>query len=330
MDKEINFNHIPVMADECINGLNIKPDGIYIDGTTGGAGHSKLIAEKLSGGRLVAIDRDGEAVSEAMRVLEPYKKNVTVIHDNFCNIPSIIDSLSIGLIDGCLLDLGVSNYQLSSGGRGFSFARNGFLDMRMDTRQKLTAYDVINGYTEDGLTDIFYKYGEERLAGRIARNVVKGRADSPITNTSDLLKIIIGSVPAAMRENAMHRAQKIFMSVRIEVNSELEHLPISLINIIDRLKTGGRLAVISFNSLEDKITKETFNKMSGKCVCPRNFPVCRCGAYKRIEVITAKPVIPSDSELKSNDKSRSGKLRIVEKTGETNAANDRKKTFERN
>ncbi len=302
--------HIPVILEDTIKGLDIKKDGIYVDGTIGGAGHSKEIAKRLSDkGLLIGIDRDFEALDEAKSNLKEFK-NVKLIHGNHDDIPEILDSIDIDLVDGILLDLGVSSHQLDEEDRGFSYTKDSPLDMRMDKTQKLTAYDVINKYSEEELADIIYNYGEEKFSRSIARNIVKERKIKPIETTSELVKIIEKSRPHGNNGNP---AKQTFQAIRIEVNNELKPLYNTVVRCIKRLKPGGRLAIITFHSLEDRTVKNAFNDMEGKCICPPGIPVCTCGNNSYGKVITKKPIIASEEEQEQNSRSKSAKLRVFER-----------------
>ena len=302
--------HIPVILEDTIKGLDIKKDGIYVDGTIGGAGHSKEIVKRLSDkGKLIGIDRDFEALEEAKSNLKDFK-NVELIHGNHDDIPEILDELNIDLVDGILLDLGVSSHQLDEEDRGFSYTKNSPLDMRMDKTQSLTAEIVINKYSEEELADIIYNYGEEKYSRSIARNIVKERKIKPITTTEELVKIIEKSRPHGNNGNP---AKQTFQAIRIEVNNELKPLYNTVVRCIKRLKPGGRLAIITFHSLEDRTVKNAFNDMEGKCICPPGIPVCTCGNNSYGKVITKKPIIASIEEQEQNSRSKSAKLRVFER-----------------
>lgn len=307
----LEFKHIPVLLNECIDGLNIKPDGIYVDGTLGGAGHSKEIVVRLSEkGRLIGIDRDQTALNSAKEKLKEFS-NVIYVHNNHDNIREVLQELDINKVDGILLDLGISSYQIDEEKRGFSYTKNSKLDMRMDETQEFSAYDVVNSYSEEKLADIIYKYGEERFSRQIARKICEIRKNKAIETTSELVEIIKKVVP--FNKNGGHPAKKTFQAIRIEVNNELEPLHNTIINSIEALKQGGRLCVITFHSLEDRIVKNAFNECVGKCTCPPGIPYCVCGCKKLGNVVTRKPILPSEDELKNNARSASAKLRIFEK-----------------
>ena len=309
----MNFNHKPVMLWECIQGLNIKPDGIYVDGTLGGAGHSKEIANRISeNGLLIGIDRDEEAICVARERLSEFN-NIKFVNDNHDNIKSILSNLSIPKVDGILLDLGVSSYQLDEGKRGFSYMNPGILDMRMDKKQDLTAKEVINSYSEEKLANIIYEYGEEKFSRQIARKIVKYRESKIIETTDELVKIIEDAIPKKISNG--HPAKRTFQAIRIEVNNEIEPLYNTVIDCIDSLKSNGRLCILTFHSLEDRAVKLAFNDSIGKCTCPPGLPYCVCGAKERTKgkVITKKPILPSTEEMENNSRSKSAKLRIFEK-----------------
>ena len=297
------------MLDECLEGLAIKPEGIYVDGTAGGAGHSKEIAKRLTTGRLIAIDRDPEAVAVATRRLEGLQAQV--VRANYSEIRQVLDSLSIDKVDGVLLDLGVSSYQLDNAQRGFSYHKDAPLDMRMSS-EGMSAYDVVNDYSEESLSDIFFRYGEERYGRSIANGIVKARADAPIKTTMQLAEIIKQNVPQKVRREK-NPCKKTFQAIRIEVNGELEHLKTALDSAFDCLNVGGRLCIITFHSLEDRIVKQHFAVLCRGCVCPPDFPVCVCGKTPRGRLVNRKPITAKGSELESNNRSHSAKLRIIEK-----------------
>lgn len=303
------FKHIPVMLDECIAGLNIRPDGIYVDGTAGGAGHSSQIARRLTTGRLIAIDRDPDAVEIAKERL--YGLNATVVHDNFGNIDNILKDLGIERIDGMLLDLGVSSYQLDNAERGFSYHADAELDMRM-SREGLSARDVVNTYPYSELCRILFEYGEEKFAKSIASNIVKMRESKPIESTAELAEIVKTSVPSRVRREK-NPCKKTFQAIRIEVNNELGELSQALDKAFEALNPKGRLAVITFHSLEDRLVKQRFASFTQGCICPPEFPVCVCGRTPRAKLVNKKPIEPSEAELESNNRSHSAKLRIIEK-----------------
>ena len=305
--------HVSVLADECIDGLNINPDGVYVDGTLGGAGHSSLICEKLSAdGRLIGIDRDKYAIGRATERLEQYKDKVTLVNSNYSNVKNVLDELGIEEIDGMLLDLGVSSFQLDDADRGFSYRFSSPLDMRMSGGEGMSAKDVVNRYSEKELARILYEYGEERYSRQIAANICKKRAEKEIETTDELVEIIRSSMPAkALRDG--HPAKRSFQAIRIEVNNELGVIEQTINDAISALKPGGRLVIITFHSLEDRIVKNAYAKAAQGCTCPREFPICVCGNKPKVKILTKKPILPSDEELEVNPRSASAKLRICEK-----------------
>lgn len=306
----MKFKHIPVLLNETIQGLNIKPDGIYVDGTIGGAGHSEKIIEKLSSkGFLIGIDRDEEALEAAKENLKEYK-NFKLVHGNHDNIKEILANLGIDKVDGILLDLGVSSYQLDEKTRGFSYIGDNKLDMRMDKSQKLSAYDVVNLYKESKLADLIYAYGEERYSRRIAKNICIARKNKPIETTKELAEIIEKSVPFSKDG---HPAKRTFQAIRIEVNNEIKPLYNTVLECINLLKTGGRLCIITFHSLEDRAVKEAYKDAEGKCTCPKDFPYCVCGAKTLGKIINKKTIEATEEELKINTRAQSAKLRIFER-----------------
>ena len=307
----MEFKHLPVMLNEVIEGLNINPDGIYVDGTLGGAGHSKRIIEKLSNkGLLIGIDRDEEALKAAESNLSGYT-NFKLVHDNHDNIPEILDSLGIDKVDGILLDLGVSSYQLDEKERGFSYLGDNELDMRMDKTQNFSAFDVVNKYPEEKLANVIYEYGEEKFSRQIAKNIVIARKEEPIRTTKELVDIIERSRPYSKDG---HPAKRTFQAIRIEVNNEIKPLYDTTMNCIKRLKDGGRLAIITFHSLEDAAVKHAFQDALGKCTCPPGLP-CVCGAKALGVLVNRKPIEATEEELQNNSRSKSAKLRIFEKRG---------------
>ena len=293
--------------------LAIKPDGIYVDGTCGGGGHSFEIAGRLTSGRLIGIDQDEAAISAAGKRLSVYGERVTLVRNNFRHVSDVLDELGVTEINGILLDLGVSSYQLDTPERGFSYMADAPLDMRMDKRADKTAYDVVNGYAESDLRRILFDYGEERFAPRIASRIVEAREKHPIETTGELVSIIKSAIPAAARDGGHHPAKRSFQAIRIEVNAELDVIRPALEAAMERLAPGGRMAVITFHSLEDRIVKETFAAMASGCTCPRGLPVCVCGKKPSVKVITRKPILPDEEELADNPRSRSAKLRVAEK-----------------
>ena len=313
MPEEIVFSHRSVLLDECIEALNIKEDGIYVDGTAGGGGHSFEIAKRLTTGTLIAVDQDADAIEAAGKRLAPFADRVKIVRDNFSNLASVCASLGISKIDGLLLDLGVSSYQLDTADRGFSYMADAPLDMRMDKRAALDAFRVVNEYSEAELKRIIWEYGEERFSGRIAAKIVSQRAEQPIYTTGELVQLIKSAIPAGMREGGSHPAKRTFQAIRIEVNKELNVIAPAIDSAVNLLDEGGRIAIITFHSLEDRIVKETFAAKASGCTCPRDFPVCVCGKKPQLRVITRKPILPSEKELSENHRSHSAKLRVAEK-----------------
>jgi len=305
--------HKPVLLKECIEGLNIKPEGIYLDGTLGRAGHSLEIEKRLSSGRLIAIDRDMTAIEESRKTLEPFMDRVTLVHGNFRDLKSILDGLNIDRVDGMLFDLGVSSPQLDDKERGFSYMADAPLDMRMDKGETLSAYEVVNGWDEQRLRKILFEYGEERYAARIAEAIVKRRQRKPIETTLELVEIIKSAMPAAALREKQHPAKRSFQAIRIAVNDELGSISDMLSDAVDRLRAGGRLAVISFHSLEDRLVKNAMQSGEKGCTCPKDFPVCVCGFKPKLKVITRKPITASEEEIRENPRARSAKLRIAER-----------------
>ncbi len=310
----MEFRHISVLLNESVEGLNIKPDGIYADGTLGGGGHSSLICSKLSEkGRLIGIDRDTDALCAAGERLSGYSCKVDLCHSNFFNIKDVLKENKVDALDGAILDLGVSSYQLDTAERGFSYNADARLDMRMDKSAAFDAYTLVNTYEEKRLADIIFKYGEERYARRIAKAICSRRETAPIETTLELSDIIKSAFPASERYGDKHPAKRTFQAIRIEVNGELEGLEGAITDFVDSLKPGGRLAIITFHSLEDRIVKNTFAEMLKGCTCPKDFPVCVCGGKPTIKLINKKPVLAGDDELESNFRAHSAKLRIAEK-----------------
>lgn len=311
--EKIEFNHVSVLLNECIENLNIKPDGIYVDGTMGGAGHSLEIVKKLSRkGMLIGIDRDEEALAVAEERLKNFN-NIKYVHDNHDNIDEIIKDLNIKGVDGILLDLGVSSYQIDEKTRGFTYMDDGPLDMRMDKSQKLTAEYIVNNYKEQDLARIIFEYGEEKFSRKIARNICEYRKNKKIETTGELVKIIEKSIPGKFREKNSHPAKRTFQAIRIEVNNEIEPLYNTVKNSITALNSKGRLCVITFHSLEDRMVKKAFIDAEGKCTCPKDLPYCVCGNVSLGKIITKKPILPTEKEMQENSRSRSAKLRVFEK-----------------
>ena len=305
------FHHVSVLLDECIEALNIQPDGIYVDGTLGGAGHSYHIAERLTTGRLIGIDRDPIALEAAGKRLEPFKDRVTLVHSNFCQMAKVLDDLGIAGVDGILLDLGVSSPQLDDGARGFSYMADAPLDMRMDSGDALTADTVVNTWSYEELKRILYDYGEERSA--IAAAIVRRRETAPIRTTLELVDVIRSAMPPAALREKQHPAKRTFQAIRIAVNDELGSVSRAMEAAIPRLNPGGRLAVITFHSLEDRIVKSAMANAAKGCVCPPEFPVCVCGRTPQVTVLTRKPIVSGEEELARNPRARSAKLRVCEK-----------------
>ena len=312
-DMELNFSHRPVMLDECIENLAIKPDGVYIDGTAGGGGHSFAIASRLTTGKLIAIDQDESAIAAAGARLAPLGDRTTVVRNNFKNISQVCSELGIEGIDGLLLDLGVSSYQLDTPERGFSYQADAPLDMRMDKRNPLSAYEVVNTYPQDELRRILFEYGEERFAPRIAATICRAREEAPIQTTGELVELIKKAMPATARDGGHHPAKRSFQAIRIEVNAELDVIAPAIRSAVNLLRPGGRIVIITFHSLEDRIVKQTFADLTGGCTCPKNFPVCVCGNRPQVKIITRKPILPTAAELEENRRSHSAKVRVAEK-----------------
>lgn len=307
----MEFEHTSVLLEETIENLQIKPDGIYVDGTLGGGGHSSRIASALGGrGRLIGIDQDEAAIEAAGQRLSPYQDRVTLIRDNYCNVRQALRQLAIEKVDGILLDLGVSSFQLDHSERGFSYRYDTPLDMRMDLRQAQTAKDIVNQYTEKELYRVIRDYGEEQFAKNIAKHIVRERERAPIETTGALNEIIKAAIPAKMRATGGHPSKRTFQAIRIECNRELEVLKDSMDDLIDLLNPGGRLCIITFHSLEDRIVKTAFRRNENPCVCPPDFPVCVCGQASKGRVITRKPILPSAEELTINKRAKSAKLRV--------------------
>lgn len=310
----MEFKHKSVLLYETVDELNIKPDGIYVDGTLGGGGHSYEIAGRLSeGGRLIGIDQDEDAIKAASKRLEPYMDRVTIVRNNYCNMDKVLDELGIDKVDGIMLDLGVSSYQLDAADRGFTYNVDTALDMRMDQRQEITAKDIVNGYSEFDLYRIIRDYGEDRFAKNIAKHIVAARQEKPIETTFELNDIIKAAIPMKVRATGGHPSKRTYQAIRIELNKELEVLENSIDMMIDRLKPEGRLCIITFHSLEDRIVKTRFRNNENPCTCPPSFPACVCGKVPKGRVITRKPVVPTDEEINENSRSKSSKLRVFER-----------------
>ena len=310
----MEFKHKSVLLYETVDELNIKPDGIYVDGTLGGGGHSYEIAKRLSeGGRLIGIDQDEDAIKAASKRLEPYMDRVTIVRNNYCNMDKVLDELGIDKVDGIMLDLGVSSYQLDAADRGFTYNVDTALDMRMDQRQEITAKDIVNEYSEFDLYRIIRDYGEDRYAKNIAKHIVAARQEKPIETTFELNDIIKAAIPMKVRATGGHPSKRTYQAIRIELNKELEVLENSIDMMIDRLKPEGRLCIITFHSLEDRIVKTRFRNNENPCTCPPSFPACVCGKVPKGRVITRKPVVPTDEEINENSRSKSSKLRVFER-----------------
>lgn len=309
----MSFNHIPVLLDETIAGLNIKSDGIYLDCTLGGGGHSYEILKRLDKGMLIGLDQDLEAIEFASNRLHEFGNKFKAVHTNFENAVEILKELEVGKVDGVLMDIGVSSYQIDQGSRGFSYRMNAPLDMRMDNRSRFSASYVINEYTKEELEDIFWKYGEEKWGRRIAEFIVEERSIKPIETTMDLVAIIDRAVPASVRSKGGHPAKMIFQAVRIEVNKELDVLSSTIPEIVKMIKPGGRIAIITFHSLEDRIVKNIFRELNTGCICPSDFPVCVCNHTRSLKLINRKPIVATNKELRQNPRAKSAKLRIAEK-----------------
>ena len=307
------FYHVSVLLQECLDGLNIRPEGIYVDGTLGGAGHSSQIAARLTTGRLIGIDRDQVAHKAAAERLKPYADRVTQVHANFSEIPQVLDSLGIEGVDGILLDLGVSSPQLDDGQRGFSYMQDAPLDMRMNGEDVLTAYTVVNTWSYEELRHILFTYGEERYAPQIAGAICRRREEKAIETTLELVDVIRAAMPAVALREKQHPAKRSFQAIRIAVNGELDELEPMMDAATERLNSGGRLAVITFHSLEDRLIKKTMQRLATGCTCPPEFPVCVCGKQPKMRLITRKPIVSTAAELEYNHRARSAKLRVAEK-----------------
>lgn len=309
----MEFKHISVLFEETLDALDIKDGGIYVDGTLGGGGHSSGILKRGKNIRLIGIDRDCEAIEAAKGRLAEFGENVTVVNNNFSQIKQILADLEIEAVDGVVLDLGVSSYQLDNAERGFSYMHNARLDMRMNKNDGKSAYDVVNGYTKEELTHIFYEYGEEKWSARVAEFIVEKRKQKPVETTLELVEIIKAAIPKKARVEGSHPAKRIFQAIRIEVNNELGILKDTVCDIVDVLKPGGRVAIITFHSLEDRIIKKTFSELATGCVCPKSFPICVCNKKTVVRIVSKKPILPTDEEEIENPRSKSAKLRIAEK-----------------
>ena len=310
----MEFNHKSVLLKETIEELKVKPNGVYVDGTVGGAGHAICVCEQLSAtGRFIGIDQDAAAIVAASKRLYPYQDVTTIIRSNYCSMVPEVHKLGIQYVDGIVLDLGVSSYQLDNAERGFTYREDVPLDMRMDQREERTAKDIVNEYSENDLYRIIRDYGEDKFAKNIAKHIVRERANKPINTTGELISIIKGAIPMKLRVTGGHPAKKTFQAIRIELNRELEVLRESLEGMIDLLGDGGRLCVITFHSLEDRIVKTIFKKNEDPCTCPRDFPICVCGNVSKGKVVTRKPILPAPAEIDENKRSKSAKLRVFER-----------------
>lgn len=309
----MEYIHKPVLLDECIQALNIRPAGIYVDGTLGRAGHSREIAARLDGGRLICIDRDQAAIDAAGERLAPWMDRVTLVQGNFSDLSEILQGCGVDAADGMLFDLGVSSPQLDDAARGFSYLHDAPLDMRMDTASPLTARDIVNGRSENELRRILYDYGEERYAPAIARAIVHARQTAPVETTGELVEIIKSAMPAKALREKQHPAKRSFQAIRIAVNGELDALPPMVEAATEALRPGGRLAVITFHSLEDRIIKRAMLEQAKGCTCPPEFPVCVCGNHPKLKILTRKPIVSGEAELSDNPRARSAKLRVAEK-----------------
>lgn len=312
--EEMQFNHYSVLLNETIEELQVKPDGIYLDGTLGGGGHAYQVCKRLAGGHFYGIDQDAAAIQAASERLKEFGSRVTILRDNYQNAKALLEGMQVTQVDGIVLDLGVSSYQLDTEERGFSYRYDAPLDMRMDQRQSLTARDIVNTYSEKELYSIIRDYGEDPFAKNIAKHIAKARTEKPIETTFELNEVIKAAIPAKMRVNG-HPSKQTFQAIRIECNHELEVLKNALDDFIDLLAPEGRLCIITFHSLEDRIVKNAFRRNENPCTCPPGFPVCTCGKVSKGKVITRKPILPGEEELAENNRSKSAKLRVFEKTG---------------
>lgn len=315
----MEFKHYSVLLEETIDNLNIKPDGVYVDGTLGGGGHSYQICRRLTdGGKLIGIDQDKDAIAAAGERLKEFEDRVTIVRSNYSNMKNVLQDLGIEKVDGIVLDLGVSSFQLDTPERGFTYrSEDAPLDMRMDDRQKLTAKDIVNEYSEAELFRIIRDYGEDRFAKNIAKHIVAARKDKPIETTGELNRIISGAIPMKVQATGGHPSKRTYQAIRIELNHELDVLKDTLDDMIDLLNEDGRLCIITFHSLEDRIVKSNFKKNENPCTCPSSFPVCVCGKKSKGRVVTRKPILPSEEELEANSRSKSAKLRVFEKHQES-------------
>jgi len=310
--NKMEFKHVPVLLDEVISGLKIDPNGIYVDGTLGGAGHSLEIVKRLETGKLIGIDQDENALKKARETLKEYEDRVIFVHSNFENIDRVLNELGIDKIDGMLMDIGVSSHQLDEASRGFSYHNDSKLDMRMDRTKRFSAWNVVNEYSEDDLASIIWDFGEEKWAKRIAKFIIEERKNKNIDTTLDLVEVLKKAIPAGARKDN-HPGRKTFQAIRIEVNRELEVLTKVIPKVVSRLNKGGRLCIITFHSLEDRIVKDMYRELFKDCICPPELPICMCDKKREIKIITRKPIIASSGEIERNPRSRSAKLRIAEK-----------------
>ncbi len=311
----MEFKHVSVLLQETVDGLNVKPDGIYVDGTLGGGGHSYEVCTRLGAkGSIIGIDQDEAAIEAASIRLKDFGEKVTIVRSNYCDMKSRLHELGIDKVDGIMLDLGVSSYQLDTADRGFSYREDAPLDMRMDQRSEMTARDIVNDYSEMDLYRVIRDYGEDKFAKNIARHIVRERAKRPIETTGELTEVIRHAIPMKFQKKTGHPAKRTFQAIRIELNRELDVLRDSLDDMIDMLNPGGRLCIITFHSLEDRIVKSAFKKNENPCTCPSDFPVCVCGKVSKGRVITKKPILPSEEEMEVNSRSKSAKLRIFERS----------------
>ncbi len=308
----MGFNHVTVLLKETIEGLDIKPNGIYVDGTLGGGGHSFKILQYLEKGKLIGIDQDQDALDAAAKRLSIFEGKFVPAHSNFENIKTVLKELEIDKIDGLVLDLGVSSYQLDEAERGFSYMNDGALDMRMDQTASFSAWDVVNTYSEKELLEVIRSYGEENWAARIAKFIVEARAEKSIETTFELVDIIKKAIPSKARQDGPHPAKRTFQAIRIEVNNELKIIEKTIEDTVSVMNKGGRIAIITFHSLEDRIVKTTFKRLAEGCICPKELPVCVCNNKPKVKIITKKPIIPSEDELENNPRARSAKLRIAQ------------------
>lgn len=313
MSEKFEFKHYSVLLNESIDGLNIDPCGIYVDGTLGGAGHSFEICRRLTGGKLIAIDQDEDALEASRERLREFGDKVIFVKNNFCNITEILNGLDIDKIDGMIMDLGVSSYQLDNKDRGFSYMHDAPLDMRMDRQGALNAKTVVNGYSQQELSNIIYRYGEEKFAGKIAAAIVRAREEKEIETTLELSEIIRSAIGNVAKKEKQHPAKRTFQAIRIEVNNELQIIEKTIRDAVERMNSGGRIAIITFHSLEDRIVKSTYKDLTIDCECPKDFPVCVCSRERKVKIITSKPIIPGEKELEENPRSRSAKLRVCER-----------------